>query len=124
METLKGGSTCRPEFTGRSELHRSPQIGTDTTDHTDPNHRYHRSFGNGTDPSKFFKSAPGLPENHSYVPLASLGTRQEAFYKMTSEQNGYPRPLFISPAATPAPGSVPTTPAPGSIPAMQHRHGG
>ena len=68
-------------FMGRSELHRTPQITTDTTDHTDPNHRSHRSLGNGTDPSKFIKYGsksikygPGLPENHSDVPLASLGT--------------------------------------------------
>ena len=69
---------------GRSELHRSPQITTDTTDHTDPNHRSHRSLGNGTDPSKFIKYGsksikygPGLPDNHSDVPMASLGTRSD-----------------------------------------------
>ena len=65
-------------FAGRSELHRSPQITTDTTDHTDPKHRSHRSLGNGTDPSKFFKYGSksikyglGLPDNHSEVPMAS-----------------------------------------------------
>ena len=63
---------------GRSELHRSPQITTDTTDHTDPKHRSHRSLGNGTDPSKFFKYGSKsikygleLPDNHSEVPMAS-----------------------------------------------------
>ena len=73
----------REDSTGRSELHRSPQIFTDTTDHTDPKHRSHRSLGNGTDPSKFLKYAPGLPDNHFDVPLASLGTRKEAFYPST-----------------------------------------
>ena len=63
---------------GRSELHRSPQITTDTTDHTDPKHRSHRSLGNGTDASKFFKYGSKsikygleLPDNHSEVPMAS-----------------------------------------------------
>ena len=67
-------TAAEPFERGRSELHRTPQITTNTTDRTDANHRSHRSLGNGTDPSRFCKYCPALPENHSHVPLASLGT--------------------------------------------------
>ena len=53
------------------------RVGLNCTDHH-RYHRSHRSLGNGTDPSKFFKYGSKsikygleLPDNHSEVPMAS-----------------------------------------------------